>query len=103
MAGRIPQANIGPCLIDMVVDADRTARRVCCIDQMVGKTEAAIALSVSPDTLDRWERAGFGPPRIRFGAEVYFRLSVLEMWLCEGDRGPLWSPEKARTERQRPI
>ncbi len=46
---------------------------------------AAEVLDVSPRTLDRWHVLRIGPPRIKIGGRVRYRLTAIQEWLrsCE--------------------
>ena len=49
--------------------------------ELVDRDAAAQLLGVSPRTLDRWHLLDEGPPRIRYGAQVRYRMASLEQWL----------------------
>ena len=46
----------------------------------------ADALSVTVDTLGRWEARRFGPPCVRAGRKVYYRRAAVEDWLEEQEQ-----------------
>jgi predicted DNA-binding transcriptional regulator AlpA len=50
-------------------------------DELVDRDATAHLLEVSPRTLDRWHLLREGPPRIRYGRMVRYRLSAIEDWL----------------------
>jgi hypothetical protein len=50
-------------------------------DELVDRDAAARFLEVSPRTLDRWHLLREGPPRIRYGRIVRYRLSAIMDWL----------------------
>ena len=50
-------------------------------DELVDRDAAARFLEVSPRTLDRWHLLREGPPRIRYGRMVRYRLSAIMDWL----------------------
>ena len=43
--------------------------------------DAAKYLDLSRQTLDNWRPAGKGPPYVRLGARVAYRLQDLDAWL----------------------
>jgi hypothetical protein len=49
--------------------------------ELVDRDGAARFLEVSPRTLDRWHLLREGPPRIRYGRMVRYRLSAIVDWL----------------------
>lgn len=46
---------------------------------------AALAreLNVAPDTMARWAADGMGPPLVKIGRRVMYRLASVEKWLAE--------------------
>jgi predicted DNA-binding transcriptional regulator AlpA len=51
------------------------------LENIVIREDLAARLGRSPQTLDRWERAGTGPPRIKIGSVVLYRRESIESWL----------------------
>jgi predicted DNA-binding transcriptional regulator AlpA len=53
--------------------------------ELLDRDGAAKALHISPRTLDRWHLLRIGPPRIKIGGRVRYRLSAILEWLrsCE--------------------
>ena len=48
--------------------------------------EAAELLRSKDRTLERWRHAGGGPPFVKIGRRVVYRLSDLEAWLAQQRR-----------------
>ena len=61
--------------------------------RLITEGEAADLLTLSVKTLRNWRLSGYGPPHLKLGRLVRFRLSDLKAWLksCErastSDRG----------------
>ena len=61
--------------------------------RLITEREAADLLTLSVKTLRNWRLSGYGPPHLKLGRLVRFRLSDLKAWLksCErastSDRG----------------
>jgi predicted DNA-binding transcriptional regulator AlpA len=51
------------------------------MDQLLTDDEVAEMLRVHPATLKNWSRRGAGPPRIKIGAGVRYRLADVEAWI----------------------
>jgi hypothetical protein len=47
------------------------------------RTDLARELTLSVDTLQRWETRRFGPPCVRVGRKVLYRMEAVRDWLCE--------------------
>ena len=47
----------------------------------ISRKDLAEALSVTVDTLGRWEARRFGPPCVRAGRMVLYRRRVVQDWL----------------------
>ena len=47
------------------------------------RAELARELTISVDTLQRWETRRVGPPCVRFGRKVLYRKDAVREWLCE--------------------
>ncbi len=58
------------------------------IDDLVDRCEAARVLGISIRTLDRWNRLGYGPPRIRYGAQIRYRITSLVRWVLSHEAVP---------------
>lgn len=43
--------------------------------------QVAAQLGISPRTLDRWHALGEGPPRIKVGKQIFYRLASVRAWL----------------------
>src|SRR6266571_4183488 len=46
------------------------------------------SLGIAIRTLDRWNRLGFGPPRIRYAGQIRYRLSSLARWVLSHETAP---------------
>ncbi|TFL20272.1 helix-turn-helix transcriptional regulator [Jannaschia formosa] len=57
-------------------------------EPLLTRDEAAMRLSVSPRTLDRWHVLRKGPPRTTAGRRVLYRPEALDQWLLEREIGP---------------
>lgn len=55
------------------------------VHDLVDRDRAAKLLKISPRTLDRWHLMRIGPPRIKTGRFVRYRLRAISEWLrgCE--------------------
>lgn len=42
---------------------------------------------ISTRTLDRWERQGIGPPRIKVGKKIFYRIDGVRDWLASHEQG----------------
>ena len=63
-------------------------------DELVDRDAAARFIEVSPRMLDRWH---LGPPRIRYGRMVRYRLSAIEDWLSAHSSPHIandWQPKR---------
>lgn len=68
--------------------------------RLLRKREAADRLGVNPRTLERWEKAGQFPARVRVGANTTGWLeSDLEAWLLERERVSVKAPARAPLPR----
>ena len=47
------------------------------------RTDLARELTLSVDTLQRWETRRMGPPCVRVGRKVLYRMEAVRDWLCE--------------------
>ena len=56
------------------------------IDDLVPRAEVSRQLDVTEQTLRLWELAGEGPPPIRIGRRVFYRVDVLRRWLLDQER-----------------
>ena len=53
-----------------------------CNDRLLNRERAAELLAVRPQTLSAWICRGGGPPYIKVGRCVRYRLTDLERWLA---------------------
>lgn len=51
------------------------------LDDWMGRDELARELTVSVDTLSRWETRRIGPPCVRVGRKVLYRRGAVQDWL----------------------
>ena len=49
----------------------------------LNRTDLAWELTLSVDTLQRWETRRMGPPCVRVGRKVLFRMEAVRDWLRE--------------------
>lgn len=49
-------------------------------------TEAAQELGVTRRTLERWHAQRVGPPRIKFGRQVRYRVAAVRQWLLSHEQ-----------------
>jgi hypothetical protein len=54
----------------------------------LSRTQIATEISVSVDTLQRWETHRIGPPCVRIGRKVLYRADAFREWLISRERGP---------------
>jgi hypothetical protein len=47
------------------------------------RADLARELTISVDTLQRWETRRVGPPCVRVGRKVLYRKDAVREWLCE--------------------
>jgi hypothetical protein len=52
------------------------------------RAQVAEEISVSVDTLQRWETRRIGPPCVRIGRKVLYRADAFREWLIARERGP---------------
>jgi hypothetical protein len=52
----------------------------------IRRKDLADALSVTVDTLGRWEARRFGPPCVRAGRMVLYRRQAVQDWLAAQER-----------------
>lgn len=53
----------------------------------ISRNQLAVELSVTPDTLGRWDARREGPPCTRIGRKVFYRRSSVEAWLLSREQG----------------
>jgi predicted DNA-binding transcriptional regulator AlpA len=51
------------------------------LDDFWTKKDLATQLKTSPRTLDRWELAGNGPPKVQIGRTILYRKESVSQWL----------------------
>ena len=51
------------------------------IDELVDRPAAAKMLGISARTLDRWHLLRQGPPRVRLGGLVRYRVAAIDEWV----------------------
>jgi hypothetical protein len=62
------------------IEPDVTAAAL--LSGWINRKELANALSVTVDTLGRWEARRFGPPCVRAGRMVIYRRKAVQDWLA---------------------
>lgn len=60
------------------------------VSPLMDSREIAAYLKVSESTLSRWRSAGQGPPFLRLGGIVRYRIDAVDAWLAglEHDNAP---------------
>lgn len=56
---------------------------------LVDREQAARLLGVSARTLDRWHLLREGPPRVRIGRLVRYRISSIQTWIIKNETTPM--------------
>lgn len=56
------------------------------LDDWMSRDELARELSLSVDTLSRWETRRFGPPCVRVGRKVLYRRGAVQDWLVDQEK-----------------
>lgn len=51
------------------------------LDGWMTRPEMAEQIGISVDTLARWETRRIGPPCVRIGRKVYYRVEAFREWL----------------------
>lgn len=51
------------------------------LDEWISRQELGAQLGVSVDTLARWETRRIGPPCVRIGRRVIYRVQAVREWL----------------------
>jgi predicted site-specific integrase-resolvase len=69
-------------------------------ETLLNETELAEFLGVSIHTLRHWRQAGTGPPWVRYGHHVRYRMTGVERWLDERERQPVVVPARRRRARK---
>ncbi|MDO5643726.1 MAG: transcriptional regulator [Paracoccus sp. (in: a-proteobacteria)] len=68
---------------------DIVPRSTCLTDGWMSRTDLARELGLTVDTLARWETRRIGPPCIRIGRKVLYRIEAVQDWMCSQERGPM--------------
>jgi hypothetical protein len=55
----------------------------------LSRAQVAAEISVSVDTLQRWETRRIGPPCVRIGRKVLYRAEAFREWLISRERAPI--------------
>ncbi len=53
------------------------------LDGWLTREELGVQLGLSPSTLKRWEGSRTGPPCVRVGRRIVYRLEAVRDWLRE--------------------
>lgn len=56
------------------------------LENYVTRSELAVALRVTPRTLDKWSWLRKGPPKVRIGSRVYYHRDDVRAYLDEQRR-----------------
>lgn len=56
------------------------------LDGWITRAQLAVELAVSVDTLCRWDTRRIGPPSVRAGRKVLYRVEAVREWLHEQER-----------------
>jgi DNA-binding transcriptional MerR regulator len=59
------------------------AAETAVLDGWMTRPEMAAEIGISVDTLARWETRRIGPPCVRIGRKVYYRVEAFRDWLRE--------------------
>lgn len=65
----------------------------------INRSELAEELGLSIDTLQRWETRRFGPPCVRVGRKVLYRMEAVRDWLREQEARKAAPPPSAKVRR----
>jgi phage terminase Nu1 subunit (DNA packaging protein) len=65
----------------------------------INRSELAEELGLSIDTLQRWETRRFGPPCVRVGRKVLYRMEAVRDWLREQEARKVAPPRGAKARR----
>ena len=57
------------------------AKQVRVLSEYLTAEQLAEALGLSLDTLRRWESKRIGPPRVKIGSTILFRIGAVQEWL----------------------
>ena len=71
------------------------------MDNHLDENRLAERWSISPRTLQRWRQDGKGPPFLKLGGRVMYRVSDIETWENSHLHGSTPAPERARTAARR--
>jgi len=72
------------------------------LDGYLRREELAQQLGVSPRTIDRWQTARCGPPRVAIGRTILYNLESVREWLRSNEGSACNSPKRARPPRPAP-
>ena len=56
------------------------------VGDLLPRAEVSRQLGVSEQTLRLWELSGEGPPTLRIGRRVFYRIEVVRQWLLDQER-----------------
>ena len=71
------------------------------MDNHLDENRLAERWSMSARTLQRWRQDGKGPPFLKLGGRVMYRLCDIEAWENSHLHGSAPAPERARTAARR--
>jgi predicted DNA-binding transcriptional regulator AlpA len=64
------------------------------IDGLLTEKEAAEALGVVPATMRNWGARRIGPPRVKIGRSVHYRLDAINAWILTRETGAAGNGKK---------
>lgn len=65
------------------------AKQVRVLSDYLTADQLAGALGVSLETLRRWESERIGPPRVKIGSAILFRIGAVQDWLRDQETLPV--------------
>lgn len=83
-----PTNTIPPVIRPRTASSARESRHEAVDDEarLIMEGEAADLLALSAKTLRNWRLSGYGPPHLKIGRLVRYRLSDLKAWLATCER-----------------
>jgi predicted DNA-binding transcriptional regulator AlpA len=72
------------------------------LDELLTAKKLAAELGLNRRTVDRWHRAGTGPPRTLVGRQVYYRRDTVRQWLAEQEQQSGVSSYSGKRRGRRP-
>jgi len=69
------------------------------LDGWLSRAQVAQEIGVSVDTLARWDTRRIGPPCVRIGRKVLYRVEAFREWLVSRERHPVSKGARPGGER----